>query len=86
LAQLEVEIARHGNVLFHRLTALCKNHKHGTKAANHPYQFVTYCIRRGGWSEYLIRVPGLPDILDAYQPERWTGIRRNSHGLPAVQT
>jgi hypothetical protein len=50
--KLETEITRHGKVSFDRLTALCEGHKHGTKSANHPYQFVTYCIRRG-WLERI---------------------------------
>jgi hypothetical protein len=48
--KLEAELSRHGPVSFDRLTALCKEHRHGTESANHPYQFVTYCIRRN-WLE-----------------------------------
>ena len=51
-SKLEAEISHHGAVSFDRLTALCKAHQHGTKSANHPYQFVTYCIRRN-WLERM---------------------------------
>ena len=45
-AKLETEISRHGAASFDRLAALCRDHQHGTKSANYPYQFVTYCIRQ----------------------------------------
>ena len=50
--KLEKELFRHGQASFDRLSALCKDHQHGTKSARHPYQFITYCIR----NEWLQRV------------------------------
>jgi hypothetical protein len=32
---------------FNELSIAVTDHEHGTKSANHPYQFVTYCIRSG---------------------------------------
>lgn len=32
---------------FESLEYLSRNHKHGTKTATKPYQFVTFCIRSG---------------------------------------
>ena len=37
---------------FDAMSILVKDHKHGTKSANHPYQFIKYCID----SEWLKRV------------------------------
>jgi len=51
--QIEAEITRHGASSFDRLTILCKDHNHGDKSANHPYQFVTYCIRQK-WLEQVL--------------------------------
>lgn len=39
-----------GKVHFDQLAAAVRDHRHGTKSANHPYQFITYCIR-SGWLE-----------------------------------
>jgi hypothetical protein len=45
---LENHIENNGGIgSFDGLSALCKEHKHGTKTATQPYQFVTYCIRSG---------------------------------------
>ncbi|MCA9232716.1 MAG: hypothetical protein KDA57_18850 [Planctomycetales bacterium] len=47
---LEVErviAASGGFAEFDALASAVVNHRHGTKTAVHPYQFVTYCIRRG---------------------------------------
>ena len=35
---------------FDHLAKLVENHQHGTKSANYPYQFITYCIK-SGWLE-----------------------------------
>jgi hypothetical protein len=44
--KLESYILLNGGVAdFDALSALCKEHKHGTKTATQPFQFVTYCIR-----------------------------------------
>jgi hypothetical protein len=45
-AKIEREIAKYGVASFERLTALCIDHRHGSKSAIHPYQFITYCIQR----------------------------------------
>jgi len=45
-----VILAKGGKAGFDELCSASINHKHGTKTANHPYQFVTYCIR-SGWLE-----------------------------------
>ena len=39
-----------GKMDFDHISLVVKDHEHGTKSANHPYQFVTYCIR-SGWLE-----------------------------------
>jgi hypothetical protein len=39
-----------GKAHFDQLAAAVRDHRHGTKSANHPYQFITYCIR-SGWLE-----------------------------------
>ncbi len=45
-----VVIANGGRASFDELCYASKDHQHGSKSANHPYQFVTYCIRRD-WLE-----------------------------------
>ena len=32
---------------FDALSKLVESHEHGTKSANYPYQFITYCIKSG---------------------------------------
>lgn len=41
---------RGGKADFDELAVAVRHHRHGTKTSRHPYQFVTYCIRRG-WLE-----------------------------------
>jgi len=45
-----VVMANGGRASFDELCFASKHHQHGSKSANHPYQFVTYCIR-SGWLE-----------------------------------
>ena len=52
-AEIEKAVSVAGGVAeFDELSIVVKNHKPGTKTAPHPYQFITYCIRRG----WLVRV------------------------------
>lgn len=45
-----VIMTKGGKAGFDELCLASKDHQHGSKTANHPYQFVTYCIR-SGWLE-----------------------------------
>jgi hypothetical protein len=38
-----------GKAEFDALASAVIDHRHGTKTAAHPCQFITYCIRRGWW-------------------------------------
>jgi len=52
-AEIEKSLGTVGGVAdFDALSIAVKKHKHGTKTATHPYQFITYCIRQG----WLVRV------------------------------
>jgi len=43
----KVMATRGGKEDFDSLAIAVKDHRHGTKSARHPYQFITYCIRSG---------------------------------------
>ncbi|MDP2805398.1 MAG: hypothetical protein Q8O24_05595 [Gallionellaceae bacterium] len=46
--KIEVVInTKGGRASFDELCFASKDHQHGSKTANYPYQFVTYCIRSG---------------------------------------
>ena len=47
-AEIEKAVSAAGGVAdFDALSIAVKDHKSGTTTAPHPYQFITYCIRRG---------------------------------------
>lgn len=53
-ANEKVVTAGGGVAEFDALSAAVEGHEHGSKTSRHPYQFITYCIRRG----WLVRDSG----------------------------